>query len=227
MELQTNHAAIISVGVGSWYPHGIDRLTKSLNYHGYWGDTFVWQDEYPTKTMSHDDDPYAFKLGAFDFAFERDKTHVLYVDSSFWAIRPVMEIFDFMNDKGVFAFRTGYSAGQTCTDKLLNWAGITRDDAMEIPEFAGGAIGFNMHNPHAQTVYATWKRMMNAGLFRNSRSWDPIDSTDPRFMHARQDQSAFSLALHMAGVVPAQTDFIQYYREKDIPKPTIFFIGGL
>jgi hypothetical protein len=177
--------------------------------------------------MDHENDPYAFKLGAFDYAFERGMTHVLFVDSSFWAINPVMPIFDFMNDKGVFAFRTGYSAGQTCTDKLLHWSGITRDDAMGIPEFAGGAIGFNTHNPYARAVYDMWKRAMLAGLFRNSRSWDPIDSTDPRFLHARQDQSAFSLALHLAGVVPEQNDYVQYYRKENIPKDTIFFIGGL
>jgi hypothetical protein len=98
---------------------------------------------------------------------------------------------------------------------------------MEIPEMAGGAIGFNFHNPYAKSIFDLWKRMMNAGLFRNSRTWDPIDSTDPRFVHARQDQSAFSIACHMAGMRIPESEYVNYYREKDIPKKTIFFIGGL
>lgn len=45
---------IISAGVGGWYPAGIRRLVRSLNFEGWGGDILTWED-YPPNCPTHDE----------------------------------------------------------------------------------------------------------------------------------------------------------------------------
>ena len=65
MDLTNKKPLIISCGIGGWYKAGIDRLERSLIYHGYAGDFLFYRDEYPPNCPSHADNPYAFKIAAF------------------------------------------------------------------------------------------------------------------------------------------------------------------
>ena len=87
-----------------------------------------------------------------------------------------------------------------------------------------------MDNPDAQKVFEYWADFCDRGLFRNSRTHNPLESADPRYLHGRQDQVAFSMALYKAGVDFNYIDYVSYY---DFNNPTknadkaYFFIGGL
>lgn len=224
------NTCIISAGVGGWYPQGVARLERSLMFHGYAGQVITWKDEYPFGCPHNEIDPYAIKIYAFKEAFERGYTHVLWLDSSFWCIKNPHNIFDIINDNGIFAFRSGYNCAQTCTDRLLSVAGLTRDEAEQIPEIATGAVGLNINNPDAQKVWNVWKDYCEAGLFINSRTHNIDESADPRFLHARQDQSAFSIAVHKAELNFIYNDYVSYYdgRPEDKYHPNVkFLIGGL
>src|SRR6185369_2386707 len=101
------NTAIISVGVGQWYAQGIDRLERSLLFHGYPGKIITWKECYPPNSPTNEENPYAFKLYAFDEAIKLGIRHTLFVDSSFWAVANPSPIFDLINEHGIFAFRTG------------------------------------------------------------------------------------------------------------------------
>lgn len=221
---------IINCGIGGWYKVGSERLEKSLSFNGYAGDAIYWRNELPPNCPPHDHNPYAFKIYAFREAFRRGYKIVCWLDCSFWAIQNVMPIFDIINDKGVFAFRSGYNCAQTCPDNLLASVGISRDEAETIPETATGIVGLNIDNPDGKKVFEYWEDFCDSGLFRNNRVHDLNDSKDPRFKHGRQDQSAFSMALYKAGVSFLYEDYVAYYNNG---KPgynqdkCMFFIGGL
>jgi hypothetical protein len=227
MDLTNNKPIIISVGVNGWYPAGIDRLERSLIMHGYAGDYRFWKNEYPLLSPSHEENPYAFKIYAFEEAIAMGKKIILFLDSSFWCIKTPHEIFDIINDNGVFGFRTGYNCAETCSDAALQWAGFSRDEAEKLPEIASGMVGLNMDNPNGKRVYELWKQGCEFGLFKNNRIKDPLDSTDYRFIHARQDQSIWSLAIHMVGLDINYTDYCSYYGTGYDPDKCLFFINGL
>lgn len=230
MDMTVNKPVIICEGIGGWYAAGIDRLEKSLNYHGYAGDTIFWRNEYPPHSPSHSDNPYAFKIYGIREAIRRGYKTIIQIDSSFWCIKNPHPIFDIIIDKGIFAFRSGYNCAQTCTDELLYATGITRDEAEKIPEVATGIVGLHLDNPDAQLVWQYWQSFCDSGLFKNSRTHDTRDSMDKRFLFGRQDQSAFSMALYKAGVKFLYEDFVAYYNHGNPgykPEKCYFFIGGL
>lgn len=230
MELSEHKPCIISVGVNGWYKVGVERLERSLIFNGYPGEMLLWKGDYPPNSPSHNDNPYAFKIAAFKEAFRLGFKNVMWLDSSFWAIKNPINIFDIISEKGNFGFRSGYNCAQTCTDKLLEDVGITRDQAWDIPETATGVVGINIDNPEGKAVFEYWEDFCERGLFINSRNYELSDSTDPRFLFGRQDQSAYALSLYKAGVQFNYVDYVAYYNSGNPgynPERCYFFIGGL
>jgi hypothetical protein len=230
MDMTGTRPLIISCGVGGWYGVGVERLERSLIHHGYAGDMLLYKDQYPILSPTHQQNPYAFKVWLFREAMEKGYTRILWLDSSFWCIRNPHEIFDTINDKGVFAFRSGYNCAETCTDELLDYVGISRDEAEQLPEIATGAVGLNMENPDGAKVFDDWSKMCDLGLFMNSRTHSLADSADPRFKFGRQDQSAFAMAVHKNKIEFEYIDYVAYYNNGKPgynPDKCCFFIGGL
>ncbi len=225
-----NKAVIVSTGHGGWYSKGVSRLENSLVHHGFAGRTMFWKDEYPPNSPSHNDNPYAFKIYEFEAAMAKGATVILHLDASFWCIQNPHKLFDLISDKGVIGFRTGYNMAQTSSDAALEWAGITRDEAEQLPEIASGMVGLRMDNPHGKMVFDLWKEAMLLGLFKTNRLHDIRDSADPRFIHARQDQTLYSLAIHKLGLNIDDADYVAYYNSGNPgynKEKCLFFIGGL
>jgi len=227
MDMTGIKPCIVSAGIGNWYPAGIDRLERSLILHGYAGDYIFWKNEYPPNSPSHQENPYAFKIYAFEEAFRRGYKNVMWLDSSFWCIKQPHELFDIIQDYGIFGFRSGYNCANTCPDNLLAAVGISRDEAERIPETATGIVGINIENPEGKQVFEYWKQFCDNGLFINDRHHNPLESSDYRYKHGRQDQSAFSMALYKAGVSFNYQDYVSYYGTGYDPDRCYFFIGGL
>lgn len=227
MELQKNKICVISVGIGAWYAKGVERLESSLNFHGFPSDVLTWKDVLPPGAVDHALNPYNYKVWAFKAASRLGYTHILWCDASFWAIKNIMPLFDYFNEHGIFAFRSGYNCAQTAPDILLNYCAMDRDAAEKLPEYASGCIGLNLKNDKAVDVFNTWSKMCHDGMFMNSRTYDPSESADPRYKFGRQDQISWSLALHLNQVVIPQTEFVSYYKPDFHNDQTVFFIGGL
>lgn len=227
MEINRNNKpCIIGVGIGAWYPSGIDRLEKSLIFHGFPGDMIFWRDTYPPGCMSHNESPYYFKIGAFEWALWRGYTQIIYLDASFWAIRNPMQVFDLVNQKGFFMFRSGYNLAQTINDAALAALGIERDDIEAFPEYASGIVGLNFNNPDARKLYLQWKAYMDQGLNKGARTHNG-ESQDGRFLHHRQDQSCLSLAMYNCHLAIDEPDYVAYYGGGYDPRKCLFFINGL
>lgn len=223
-------AVIVSTGIYGWYKKGVDRLGNSLVHHGFAGRTMFWKDEYPPHSPSHNDNPYAFKIFEFEAAMATGATVIMHLDASFWCIRNPHGLFDLVSDKGVIGFRTGYNMAQTSSDAALAWAGFTRDEAEQLPEIASGMVGLRMDNPNGKKVFELWKEGMELGLFKTNRLHDVNDSADPRMIHARQDQTLYSLAIHKCGLQIDDADYVAYYNSGNPgynPEKCYFFIGGL
>jgi len=227
MDLTTTKPVIISCGVGGWYPAGVERLERSLIYHGYAGDMMLYKNEYPPNCPPHSENPYAFKIYAYREAMRRGYNLILWVDSSFWAVKNPMPIFDKSLDCGIVSMATGYSCAQTCTDELLSVSGISRDEAEHIPEVAGGFNCFYMENQTAKSIFETWSHYCDMGLFKTSREHNPLESDDARFLFSRQDQSALSIACHKHNSLPNSEGMACYYDDNHAKQNPIFFICGI
>lgn len=226
MELNKCKPVIISAGVGGWYAKGVERLEKSLNYHGWAGDVMTWKDIDPPASRPHNEYPYYFKIAAFEWALYRQYTHILWVDASFWSIQNPMPIFDLVNIDGLYMFRSGYSMAQSINDAALEKLGLSRDELVDSPEYASGCVGLNFNNPNARHLYTHWKSYMDDGLSRGSRNHDN-QSQDPRFLFHRQDQSCLSLAMYKCKLSIDQPDYVAYYGSGYNKEKCLFFINGI
>lgn len=224
MEL-THKPCIISCGIGAGYAAGIDRLADNLRYHGWLGDTMFWKD-YPEGCPKHEGvGQYNFKVFAFNEAFRRGYKVVLWLDASFYPLKDPMPIFDYINESGLYFFKSGYPLSATAPDSLL--MGRNREDFVDVPEFATGAVGINIDNPKGASFFWSWERLMRSGYFGGNRVHDETDSKHPLFKFSRQDQSAASMVLHGMGITDAghEKEWVSYYPNHT--ESTIFFIKGI
>lgn len=228
MELTGSHKPIIiSAGIGGHYPPGIDRLERSLIFNGWSGDLFMTK-EYPYNCPYHEDIPYAFKPFLFQQMFDCGYKVVLWVDSSFWVTKNPMSMLDYVNGHGLYFFKSGYSLAETATDALLNHAGVKREELVDIPEFATGAVGINIENPKGKEFFERWMELCKLGLFRGNRNHDPADSQHPLFKFGRQDQSAASMVLHQMGIKNIEApEWVAYYGTNYSESDLMWFIGGI
>jgi hypothetical protein len=229
MELTGKKPLIISCGIGQWYSAGIDRLERSLLFHGYPGDTLFWRDQYPPGCPPIEDNPYAFKPYAFAEGFGQGYDVVLWLDASFWAIRNPMPIFDYIIEHGFYFFKSGYPLSATTTDRILEYTGFIREDLQQVSEFATGAVGLNINNPMGKQFFLAWMKYCKEGLFAGHRTYNEADSQHHLFKHARQDQSAASMILHRMGITTAGENehFVAYYNSPYNAEKCLFFINGL
>lgn len=226
MDLTGNKAVIISAGVGGWYPAGVKRLERSLNFEGWGGDILTWKD-YPPNCPRHDDIPYYLKIAAFEQAISKGYTHILWVDASFFAVANPMPMFDIINDQGFWFFSSGYNLAQSVSDAALNFIGKTRNEAANEIEWASGCVGVNLENPDGKALYEKWKYYMDAGLSKGSRLHDN-QSSDERFLFHRQDQSCLNLAIWDLGLHNDRVDDMVAYKGTNFnPDKVIWFIQSL
>jgi len=227
MDLINSKPLIISAGIGGWYPAGIDRLERSVIFNGYGGDLMLLKD-YPEGCPSHSDNPYAFKPYLFKKAFDIGYKVVMWVDVSFWATRNPIPMFDFINDNGLYFFKSGYPLSATATDRLLQATGELRESLVDVPEFATGCVGINIDNPKGKEFFDLWWEYCQNGLFIGNRVHSIADSSHPLFQFSRQDQSAASMALHKMGITHIDApEWVSYYGTGYNEKDLIWFIGGL
>lgn len=232
MDLTVNKPILISAGIGGHYTAGIDRLERSLIYEGAAMDFKFWRNEYPENCPHHvGDGQYNFKPYCFKDVFDAGKRVAVWADASFWCVSNPMPLFDYVNDNGIYFFKSGYLLAETATDRLCEYSGVSREELIDnqVSEFATGLVGINIENPLGKQFFTNWFQYMQDGMFGGNRVHDLSDSLHPLFKFSRQDQSAASMILYKMGVKTCgeDKDFQSYKNTGHNPEKVLFFIGGL
>ena len=225
-----NKTCIISVGIGEGYAKGIDRMAESLKDVGYQGDTMFWKD-IPEGFPTHEENPYSFKVLLFIAAISKGYKRILWLDASIYAIKPLDYILDKIESQGYYLVSNGYNARQECNDKCLDYFGIDYDKAVNIPMISSGIVGLNFDLCRPPFIGGNefvnrWKRSLIKGVFQGSRSHNIDESSDPRFLNHRQDQSAASCIAHQLKMdIEPLGKHVAYY-DQGVPESAILIIKG-
>lgn len=206
---------IINIGCGQWYAKGSERLERSLIYHGYPGGILLWKDRLPMGSPTHQENPYAMKVYAFQYAIDHGYTNILWLDSSAWCIRYPKIHMEAMDRDGYYLFHSGFNCAQWTNDNCLNYFGITREEAEHIPMLASGVLGLNMGTEIAREFFAQWKNAMLAGAFKGSWS------------NHRHDQSAASIIAHRLGMRQHAHQLHEFYYQSEMPETVEFALMGM
>jgi hypothetical protein len=195
------------------YLKGLERLRVSLRGK-FDGNFFGFVGEENVGAPKHEDDPYAFKVYAIDLLVSSGYTKILWLDSSVYAVKNVMPVFDEIKARGYIMQEAGHMAGSWCNDATLRYFGLTRRQAMEMPMYGNaGMLGLDMEHDTARDFFERWKQSMQSGCFKGS------------WLNHRHDMSCGSIIANMLGMQYVRGDeWLQYGGESDaVLNDTIVF----
>lgn len=211
---------VISLATGrSTYLSCLQRLEKSLRRVRFDGDFLSWADELPEGSPTHFEAPMAFKTFCFREARRQGYRLVLWIDAPIVALRSLQPIFNLIRQKGFITFTNNYgqSLGQWSSDEVLAHHGISREDAMQIPETPTSVIGLDLESELGNEFLSQWHKTCNDGLTCRGRirpyssveeyyavAWNKEQciSKDPRVGGHRHDQTAAGIVAHRLGMKP-------------------------
>lgn len=214
-----------------WYPIGSHRLKRSLIHHGYAHDLLFFN-KWPNNEFDKMC-PYNIKAAAFHEALKRNYDIILWADCSVWAINYPYDLIDIINTDGYYFWTANNSiqskinnCAQTCSDKCLDYFNVDRDTAETYTDVAAALFGIHTRNEIASQFINAWIQSARDGQFSGSRE-HAGQSSDPRFLFHRQDQSCASIIVNKLGLkIHNEGEHVQLYK-KDIPDNIIFTLRGL
>lgn len=216
---------IVNAYIGStgWYHKGAARLKNSIYKNGY-VDLLQFHN-HPINDIYNPSCHYTIKAAALKSAVNEGYKSILWADCSLICQQSVNPIFELIEKDGIYCETNGYNAAQECSDTCLNYYGITRDEAENIPMCSSGMIGFDIDSEIGISFYEMFIQAAIDGIFSGSRHHDN-QSQDHRFMHHRQDQSAASIILYKLGYKPYELgNFLAY--SGGVTNKTIFLCQGM
>jgi len=225
--------AIISLGTES-YMRGRERLRSSLEINNnFVGSVYLYGFEHEVHAPSHKENPYAFKVCAFEEIKRHGFEQILWVDCSVWAIKNVMKVFEVMDADGYICQEAGHMVGTWTNDRALDYFGVSRDEAMNIMMYGNaGFLGLDFTTEIANEFFNKWKQSMMDGMFKGEWSNnDKTESQDERCMGHRHDMSCGSIIRHQLGMkLQSGQDYLQYVTDDNkVPNndSVCFFAQGL
>ena len=219
---------IVSVGIGHWYPKGIDRMNESLNKVNWKNGRLLSRNEYPPGCPCIEEAGYAFKPYALTEALKKGMRYLLWADASVWALKPIEPIFEKIAEDGCLFFDNGFSVfhkehsiGEWCRDASLPKFGITREESMRMPEITTSFFGLDMARRDSKIFLEDWMAYAKDGetFIVEPRDNDKGQcSSDPRVKGHRYDQTAASVIVERLGMKRILMPYYYAYYSKSGPR---------
>jgi hypothetical protein len=218
------------------YPSGLIRLRETLRQAGFSGEFRSWPPgNFPPGCPTHLEVPFAFK--PFCLAEARAQGHktLLWLDSSCVVVRSLDPLFEAIETKGYLLFRNGTKVvGEWSSDQALSEFGLSREQALAIPEIMGAAIGLDVSCPIGIGFLSAWheaarKEVPFRGITEKLESWEDYQdvkwnrcgrvSSDPRVRGHRHDQTVAGILADRLGMELTAKGLEAYSDERPI-RPT-------
>ena len=131
------------------FPEALARLRESLERHAPGVPVLAWEHgELPPGSPVHEDVPFAFKPFALAEARRRGFDTLLWMDAACVAVRSLEPVFDRIESRGHVLFRNGTRrVGEWAAPHALAALGVSREEAMEMPELNAAALGLRSGHP--------------------------------------------------------------------------------
>lgn len=192
--------AVVNVGVGGWHPKGSRRMAEAFQAVSITAqpDLLQWTTTYPEGCRPHGEVPYQFKPFAFNQALSKGYDIVIWLDSSIWPKKDIQPVIDLTIKQGYFFIRNGWTAGEWLCDDQLTALGLTRDEALQIPQLIGGCMALDLRQDHALWFLKSWLDYSSSfvGEWTNTGKC----SADSRVLGSRHDQAFASVIAHRLGM---------------------------
>ena len=205
---------MVSLATGGYHERHLARLLRSLERSGYRGRLLFWEPgRFPPGCPSHEEAPFAFKPACLDAARSAGHELVLWIDASCVVLRDLAPAFRSLGARGHLLFpNEGLLVGEWASDLALVRLGLTREEALRLPEVNAAAVGLDFRRERAHRFLDRWLAIARDGAtfrgveepVRSSGEYGEIKwnvggriSSDDRVKGHRHDQT-------VAGVLAAR-----------------------
>ena len=223
--------AIVTAGMGLWYPRGIARMIMSVHEAHPDFQVCAWVNTLPPGSPAHANAPYAFKFHAINHIRRLGVEQILWLDAAVTVHHNLDEFFDQLRVKGHYFEYNGAVVGEWCADSALAPLGVTREEAFKLPELCGGCFALDFTHSRSVEFFDKMFHLASDGVTFPG-PWDNRGnkaSVDPRVKGHRHDQTAMSVISHRMGMEWQDPDHRLYvYPAYGEPKPeAIFYNRGM
>jgi hypothetical protein len=104
----------------------------------------------------------------FKKARDEGYTQVLWVDASFWAVKPLDMVFERIEQDGYLFQFDGWFVGQWSNATCREYFGLSQQEADKLFMFHGGFMGLDFSSSVACAFFAQWEAACEAGAFKGS-----------------------------------------------------------
>lgn len=192
--------AFVSFADGTYVPIQKKLIESIQKYHPEFP-IFAFHSFQEIHSPTHADQPYAFKPNAIESVRDRGYDIVIWCDSPMRLIRRIDDWIPEIETRGVYIQEDGWTCGQWANNKTLDFFGVSRDEAMTIPNASAGIVAFDFRKDVANKCLQLWKTCSDHGLFRgNWTNKDQTESKDPRCLGHRHDQTCLELIGYKHGI---------------------------
>ena len=209
---------VISLATGDRrFAVGLERLAAGLGQVGFDGAFESWRDgRFPPGCPTHLEVPFAFKPYCFAQARDAGAQLVLWLDSSCVPVLPLDGLFDEIGRAGYLLFANrAWVVGEWASDLALERFGVTREEAMRIPEVNAAALGLGFGSDAGNAFLDRWQEEARAEVAFRGIAEPLVDcedylavkwnrggraSTDRLVRGHRHDQTVAGLLAHELGL---------------------------
>lgn len=199
INIKNTNICFVNFADGSYIPGQNDLIRSIQKYSSY--DILAFTKCEEIGSPSHQDSPYEFKVHAIKTARDRGYEIVIWCDASIRLIKPIEDLIPKIEELGVYVQQDGWSIGQWANDKTLEYFGVSREDALKIPNSYACIFAINFKHQISSIFLDELFRCSDAGLFRGK--WDNTDRTeseDERCLGHRHDQTCIELVCHRLNI---------------------------
>jgi hypothetical protein len=238
--------SVVSIAMGERYAPLLVRQIQSMRDVADLSGATVFFNEFPPGAPRNLTAPmaaYCAKPFAMRWALQQGFELLLWLDSACYITGKLDPVWEHIAEHGYYVQDNGWKLGQWSSDAALKTFGITRDEALEIPEISTMAMGLDMRRPECQSFVDDWANMAADGatfhgahtndvgnaaeLKVNYRSVGHV-SDDPRCLGHRHDQSAAAYLAHLRGWTRTPRPiFADYFTLTPDPRTIIVNKGGI
>src|SRR5688572_19441768 len=127
--------AIVNLVTNEYYSKGQLRLSDGLSQFANIA-FYQFNSENTVGSPLHSENPYAFKVYAIDSLRQMGYDQILWLDASVFPVKDIDPVFDWLTEKGIFLEEAGHYCGTWSPKYVLDYFGITKEQAMDMPMFA-------------------------------------------------------------------------------------------
>lgn len=173
---------------------------------------------------------YEEKINTIKKAAELGYNRILQLDVSLRAIRPLDDIWEYIDKNGYYFYKSGFTCDQSCNDDCLAYYGMTREEAANVIEVASNVVGINLDHKDGKRFFKSWtdsiKSTANRGIKWPTEQERLLEGSG-EFLHHRQDQSTASLSSIGLKREEENHFIFRHEREYEMNESVIFILKGV